>query len=77
MGTNYYAVDKGDVTHIGKRSSTGDGMVFIWAVDPGSLEGDDAFLTDIYGYRFGPCEFMEMLMECNERDYSFIGTEFS
>lgn len=77
MGTNYYAVDEGEVTHIGKRSAGQDGTIFIWAVDPGSLEGHRAFLSSAYGNRFGPQEFMEMLTECRERDYSLIGVEFS
>ncbi len=77
MGTNYYAVADGEVTHIGKRSAGRDGVIFIWAVNPGSLEGHEAFLSSEYGQRFGPQEFMEMLTECRERDYSLIGVEFS
>ena len=80
MGTNYYIVDDGNSQgiHVGKRSSIGGGdMIFTWAVNPGSLEGCETFLTDEYGKRFGPREFTEMLLKCSERDYSFIGTEFS
>ena len=78
MGTNYYIVDGDHGSHVGKRSSLGDGrMLFTWAVDPGSLEGRRVFLTDEYGQRIGPYEFIEMLSKCEARDYSLIGTEFS
>jgi len=87
MGKNYRVmpveVDKGvkkelGEVHIGKRVAVGGGrMCFVWAVHPSKFYTTLKENCDLYPY-FREWEVAEKaIAECDEHDYSQIGTGFN
>jgi hypothetical protein len=84
MSTNYYVEDTKEL--IGKRDGIGNGKtMFIWIMPPlnfinatrGHRRGPFDWIVNEYGEKECLSLFLDIIEECDEQDYSKIGTSFS
>jgi len=78
MGTNFYFIKK--QKHIGKRSAAGGGKLnFTYALTEKKINKllDKYTVIDEYSHIYTKERFIEILKECEMKDYEMIGREFS